>query len=277
MTFHVHEQQRAGIRPIGTFQPVDAKGCIVNICSADKITEPWSGLAKDVLSQCQDELGETLHSLQLRGSVPRGIAVEGVSDLDVLCITNGRLPETPTCIARMAHRVEALYPFCRGLDLRVWEHCDLARLPPRNPTRILLKAQGLCLWGPDLTTEWPPVPLEHAHIALSALPSALERMRMAIARRSPFDEPLMLARCRWLAKKVVRAGFELVAPLERAYTRDLYPCWQGFARHRQALAPSMEEVLLLAVNPTARSGPIIKVIELGEKVLLEASHEGIPP
>ena len=277
MSIDGHEERQAVIRPIGASQPVDAGGFIVNTCAADLIGEPWSRLVSHLLVQCLEELGPSLHSLQLRGSVPRGIAVEGISDLDVFCITNGRHPQASAWIDRMARRMEVLYPFCRGLDLRVWPLCDLVGLPSGHPARFLLKTQGLCIWGPDLTTEWPPVPLEHAHIALSALPSALERMRMAIARRSPFDEPLMLARCRWLAKKVVRAGFELVAPLERAYTRDLYPCWQGFARHRQALAPSMEEVLLLAVNPTARSGPIIKVIELGEKVLLEASHEGIPP
>ena len=119
-----------------------------------------------------------------------------------------------------------------------------------------------------------PTPLEHASIAMKALPAALERMRGAIAQNTPADEALMVARCRWLAKKVVRAGFELVAPLERAYTRDLYPCWQGFARHHRALTTPMEEVLLLAIRPTARTSSLRKILELGEQVLIEARRSG---
>lgn len=272
MSIDGHEDRRVVIRPIGTQQPVDAEGLIVNTCAAGLIREPWSRLVSDVLAQCLRELGISLHSLQLRGSVPRGTAVEGISDLDVLCITNGRLRQSSIWIDRMARRVEALYPFCRALDLRVWPLCDVVGLPSSHSARFLLKTQGLCIWGADLTADWPGVPLEQARIALKGLPVAMERMRMAIAQRSPADEALMVARCRWLAKKVVRAGFELVAPLERTYTRDLQPCWQGFARHHPELASSMEEVLVLAIKPTARAAPLIKMIELGEKVLLEARN-----
>jgi hypothetical protein len=276
MSIDGHEERPAVIQPIGRSQPVDSQGFIVNTCSADLIKEPWSRLVSDFLAQCQDELGASLHSLQLRGSVPRGLAVEGLSDLDVFCITDGRLPQASVWIDRMARRLQALHPFCRGLDLSVWPLCDLVGLPSGHPARFLLKTQGLCIWGPDATADWAPIPLEHASIAMRALPSALERMRGAIAQNTPADEALMVARCRWLAKKVIRAGFELVAPLERAYTRDLYPCWQGFARHHRALTTPMEEVLLLAIRPTARTRSLTKVLEVGERVLLEARKNGKP-
>ena len=276
MSIDGHEERPAVIQPIGRSQPVDSQGFIVNTCSADLIKAPWSRLVSDFLAQCQDELGASLHSLQLRGSVPRGLAVEGLSDIDVFCITHGRLPQPSVWIDRMAHRLQALHPFCRGLDLRVWPLCDLVGLPPGHPARFLLKTQGLCIWGPDATADWAPVPLEQARIAMRALPVALERMRGAIAQNTPADEALMVARCRWLAKKVVRAGFELVAPLERAYTRDLYPCWQGFARHHRSLTTPMEEVLLLAITPSARRSSLTKVLEVGELVLLEARKNGKP-
>lgn len=266
------EERQPVIRPIGASQPVDSGGFIVNTCAADLIREPWSRLVSHLQVQCLEELGPSLHSLQLRGSVPRGIAVEGVSDLDVFCITNGRHPQSSDWIDRMERSVEVMYPFCRGLDLRVWPLRDMVELPSGHPARFLLKTQGLCIWGPDVAADWPLVPIDHAQIALKALPVALERMRMAMARRSPADDALMVARCRWLAKKVVRAGFELVAPLERAYTRDLHPCWQGFARHHRALTTPMEEVLLLAIRPSARTSSLTKIIEVGEQVLLESRN-----
>lgn len=276
MSIDEQNERQPEIQSIGTSQPVDADGFIVNACAAALIREPWSRLVEDVLAQCRQEFGESLHSLQLRRSVPSGVAVEGISDLDVFCITNGRPPLASAWINRIARRVGTLYPFCRALDMRVWSLYDLASIPSNHPVRFLLKTQGLCIWGPDLTADWPRVPLEQARIALNALPGALERIRVVTARRSPADEALMVARCRWLAKKIVRAGFELVAPLERAYTRDLQPCWQGFARHHRELALSMEEVLLLAIRPTARTISMIKMIELGEQVLLEFRNNDEP-
>jgi hypothetical protein len=161
-----HEERPAVIQPIGRSQPVDSQGFIVNTCSADLIKAPWSRLVSDLLAQCQDELGDSLHSLQLRGSVPRGLAVEGLSDLDVFCITDGRLPQASVWIDRMARRLQALHPFCRGLDLRVWPLCDLVGLPSGHPARFLLKTQGLCIWGPDATADWAPVPLVSAGLKL---------------------------------------------------------------------------------------------------------------
>jgi hypothetical protein len=37
---------------------------------------------------------------------------------------------------------------------------------------------------------------------------------------------------------------------ERAYTRDLYYCWQGFSRHYPGRSPDMRRALELAVDPS---------------------------
>lgn len=266
---------QAPIRPIGRTQPVDAAGCIVNPCAAHLVTAPWRAVADDVLAACREALGPALHSLYLRGSVPRGLAIAGVSDLDAIGVVRGSVAGHVPWTRRLDARVRERHPCCRGVELRLWPLQGLTTLAPGHPARFLLKTQALCLWGPDVAAGWSPVPLEAAHIVLADLPQALARMRAALAPGPGTDAGLMRQRCRWLAKKVVRAGFELVALREQAYTRDLHPCWLAFARHHPAQAEAMREVLALAVEPTAETSRIAAAIALGDWVLAQARRSGL--
>lgn len=265
----------APIRPIGRAQPVDAAGCIVNPCAAHLVTAPWRAVADDVLAACGQTLGPALHSLYLRGSVPRGLAIAGVSDLDAIGIVRGSAAGHERWTQRLDAQVRERHPCCRGVELRLWPLQGLAALAPGHPARFLLKTQALCLWGPDVAAGWPPVPLEAARIVLGGLPQALARMRAALASDPGTDVELMRQRCRWLAKKVVRAGFELVALRERTYTRDLHPCWLGFARHHAAHSEAMRQVLALAIEPTAETSRIAAAVALGDWVLAQAERNGL--
>jgi hypothetical protein len=254
---------------IGRAQPVDAAGCIVNTCAAQAVTGPWRAAVDTLIAGCKEEFGTTLHSVHLRGSVPRGLAVDGLSDLDAIAVIEGTTTGTAAWRAALEQRVREAHPGCCGIDLRLWPLQHLAALPAGHPARFVLKTQGLCVWGPDLAQAWPPVPLSQARIALGALPQALARMRGALAQAQGADSALMRQRCRWLAKKIVRAGFELVAQNEQAYTRDLVPCWEAYARHHTEHAAAMRGVLALAVAPSAEPDRIRGAIALGAWVLAE--------
>ncbi len=267
----------AKILAIGHAQPVDAAGCIVNPCAPNLITAPWQPAVYELLTGCRQTLGPVLHSLYLRGSVPRGLAIDGVSDLDAIALVHGAPAGVENWVRSMDARVRAVHPGCRGVELRLWPLQGLARLTPQHPARFLLKTQALCLWGPDVAAPWPSVPLEDARIVLAALPSALARMRAALHRHSGAEVAQRRERCGWLAKKIVRAGFELVALEEQAYTRDLHPCWEAFSRHHPQQAGPMREVLALALEPTANVHRIASAIAQGEWVLTQAVHSGRLP
>ncbi len=263
----------ATILPIGRAQAVDAAGCIVNPCAPELIPPSWQAAVRELLESCRQALGPALHSLYLRGSVPRGLAIDGVSDLDAIGLVHGPPASAEDWIRLMDARVRATHPGCRGVELRLWPLQGLDRLPPQHPARFLLKTQALCLWGPDVAAAWAPVPLEEARIVLTALPRALAHMRVALHTGQQPDAELMRERCRWLAKKIVRAGFELVAVKEQAYTRDLHPCWQGFARHHTTQSAAMRKVLALAIEPTDNAERIAAAITMGEWVLTEAAPD----
>jgi hypothetical protein len=255
------------VRPIGRATPVDAQGMIVNPCHPDHIVAPWDDALVTALALIRSSLGAALHSVYLRGSIPRGTAIETVSDLDLVCVLEG-VPRPPprgwssTIDARLRQR----HPFCTGADVR---GVSIERLmePERSAAlRFLLKTQALCIEGPDLTAAWDAVPLAHARMALKALPASLAAIRAFMQDASHRGAGERRPRCRWIAKKIIRAAFERVAERERAYTRDLYPCWEAASRHDPHKAAHLYQALLLAIEPEDTPAALEHLLQLGDWV-----------
>ncbi len=266
------------VRPIGRAVPVDARGCVVNPCTREQIAEPWLGAVHTALALIRMALDTSLHSVYLRGSVPRGTAVANLSDLDLVCVLSSPPPsQSRSSFSTIDARIRQRHPFCTGADLRVVSRERLME-PGRSVTlRFLLKTQAVCIHGEDLTTQWEDVPLAQAKIALAALPASLAAVR-AFMHAHPDGETDQRARLyRWVAKKIVRAGFELVAERERAYTRDLYPCWEAWSRHRPDKAHDMYQTLLLALEPQTDPAAITKALQLGDWVVANASSRVTSP
>jgi Nucleotidyltransferase domain len=72
------------ILPIGDFLPLDAEGYLVNPCRRDVIAPPWSDAVTAIQSAYLHHHADRLHSIYVRGSVARGTAREGLSDIDTL-------------------------------------------------------------------------------------------------------------------------------------------------------------------------------------------------
>lgn len=108
------------ILPIGSVQPVDAAGCIVNPCADHLVTGPWRAAAQVLVACCREQLGAALHSVHLRGSVPRGLALDGISDLDAAAVVDGPATGAADWTTALEQRVLQAHPGCRGVDLRMW-------------------------------------------------------------------------------------------------------------------------------------------------------------
>jgi hypothetical protein len=262
------------ILPIGHAVPVCELGFIVNPCRNERVVSPWREAVNLLSTLCQTSLGASLQSLYLRGSVPRGTAVEYHSDLDAVCVTRSLPPLPPSLPAAIQARVREAHPFCTGVDLRIITH-DRLLSPGRSAAlQFLLKTQSLCIAGEAITENWPSFALQQARITLQGLRTSLAGTRASLTRQPGIGADERQQLCRWIAKKIVRAGFELVAERERAYTRDLYPCWTGFARHYPEMAEPMREVLTLAINPSPDPLRIEAALKVGDWLRIESRQRG---
>lgn len=226
------------IQKIGTILQTDNEGYLVNESSLEKITDPWREVVDIYAQKFQEELGENFHSLYIRGSIARGTAVEGVSDIDGIVLTNVE-PDKIDWLWRPPMRLGVLekYPFLKGVDFGQASVDSV--LNGENKVRaFLIKVLSVCVAGKDISSQLPLV----------------KPGRDAFVVRWKFDQKIqpdyhagseytLRHRTKHVGKQILRAGMELVMEREQAYSRDLYPCYAMFSKYYPEKEPAMRLAL----------------------------------
>jgi len=235
-----------GIREIGTLVPCDPEGYIVNTTSIDYLTAPWDAPVAQIVGKSRAYFGERLIALYLRGSLAYGTAIEGVSDLDMFAIVEGNLSEKDlNWGSQLNHEITAAFPCLTDTDV------DLVPLvkTENRAVRLVLKTQTVFLWGQDLTLSYPKYKVsywaaQHVYLLGHQIGEALTDLH---TNPSPTE---VRGTCSWICKRIIRAGFELVMEREQAFTRDLFPSFQVFAKYYPEQRDRMYAILKLAVFPS---------------------------
>ena len=112
------------ILPIGSVLGVDNEGYLVGQSGADKIVAPWDEPVAAIRDAAVEYLGDELHRVYVRGSVSRGAAIEGVSDIDsIIVVKNDPDIITKDWRANLESQIALQYPIVKGLD---FSYQDLA-------------------------------------------------------------------------------------------------------------------------------------------------------
>lgn len=232
------------VKPIGTVYQTDSRGNLISQSSRDNIqSELWPVLDR-VVEIYQEVLGSKLHSVYVRGTVSRGQAIPGISDIDTFAILKEHTsmdfdtdPWKPFYL-----ELQALAPGFNDIDFEVWSWEKLSK-PGR---RLLLKVQSAWLWGEDLTLTMSPVSIDRELV--SGLSMNIDQLISEASERIQIsDNPETWIK--WITKAILRTGCVLVMEREQAFTRDLYPCWELFAKYYSDQADQMYQALVWYLNP----------------------------
>ena len=215
---------------------------------------PWQDQlairCRGIRTGCPDVL-----SIAVRGSLARGTAVPGISDIDMVAI----FPDPPDAFKRFRDWPETEIHLVSLADLLV---------PKRPATAFALAFSGATLWGRDVVAELPAPQLDRRAVAhLKAVPRWL-----------PIWEPLFdddtndhLLICRRLMKRIVRSLFEAVMLDLGIYARDIHPCAETAAAAFPAQAQAIWQAARWVVAPTQNRAEIAALVaELAP--LLNAQH-----
>jgi hypothetical protein len=248
------------IEKLGGVAPLDSDGCIVNPARLDLIAEPWLSAVRDVTERCRAAFSADLHSVYIRGSVPRGLAVPGLSDLDAIAALRDFSPMPFESEVRTVEAaVQARFGFLRGVELAVIQR-GVVRAPIGNRAAIVLKTQAVCLFGPDLLREIPPLrPGPASFLEAPRLPSSIDYVLSKLRAHPSGDE--VRAYCVWIMKILVRAAFEFVQALEGGYTRDLYFCAEAYARHYPSRAGEIWQAVEWVLEPLTDPAQLRRFLE----------------
>lgn len=249
------------IREVGRFFDVDSDGYLINPASKEKIQEEWQPVVNDIIDAYKTEYGDALHSVYIRGSVSKGEAVFGISDVDTFAYVTSKKEEIKTdWMDSFEKEMVIKYPFAQGVELRVDPIEDAYN------DRILI-LQSACIYGTDLNTEIPKIKVGKE--TLGHVYSFSKNLAWFDKWMIKSQEPEKIKKsCTWLMKRFLRTGFELTMEHAGLYTRDLYPGYKVFAEYYPEKEAEMKEVLYLALNPTDDLG-IIKRIRDNLGVWLE--------
>ena len=151
-------------------------------------------------------LGKRLHSLYLYGSVARGQAQNGVSDLDIcMVVTHPVSTSKRHQLAEIASDIAFRYPIVCKIDFDIGELADVLNSENRYSWGYWLKHHCRCIYGEDLTLGFTAFkPSKAIAVAVNGdFAAVLEKYIAQLTQLTDRDEQKKIQRA--AARKLIRS------------------------------------------------------------------------
>ncbi|CAK2419453.1 Nucleotidyltransferase-like protein [Vibrio crassostreae] len=200
---------------------LDKDGFIENLYSPKNIALEFQGVVNAFIDSLLSELPEQIYGIYLYGSVPRGTAIVGRSDLDVsIVLTTPIGPKERRVFKHLSDTIPEAYPQVSKLDIDPGFLRDVLQPTEKYHWHFWLKHCCCCIWGKDLSTELPlyKPSIEIAQALNGDLPTFLEQMSLSFKTMADGDIAKVIG------KKLVRAAYYFVAEKDGSWYTDLSQC-----------------------------------------------------
>ncbi|MCA0988417.1 nucleotidyltransferase [Guptibacillus algicola] len=260
------------VKRIGDVCKVDADGVIVNTSSMNNVSANFQEAMFYIKRELLSSFREEIHSIYVRGSVPRGFGIEGVSDLDMILITRSKEEELrSTALNKIEQDLIERYPFVNGVEMSVFSLEDVLETSRFAMIPFMIKTHSICIYGDNVQKKLPHYradkALANAHI-YHLKPLLLQAKDELEGNEDPED---VKDCCVWIMKIIIRCGLALVIEREQTYTRDLYPAFELFRKHYPEKEVEMRRALHFAVNPPKEIEAILAFLDgFGDWMILKA-------
>jgi predicted nucleotidyltransferase len=220
---------------------LDAEGYIRPEADLANVQPEYRGLPDAAAGLLTAQFGARLHSAYLYGSIVRGNAVPGRSDVDALAVLLAAPDDEDRARAdRVERALVERFPvlFSAGVGLT---HLKEVRSPAqRYGLQVFLRELAVCVWGEDLR---PSLPRTRPSAALAAgfhddAHVVLARARQTLATST--DAEVVRRTCRMASRRMVQVAFAVVMAREGGWATVLeeqaaavgaaFPHWAEAAR-----------------------------------------------
>lgn len=262
------------VKNIGRFCMNDSKGYILNDARPEKVDSIYNDLIKTVVETYKYQLQSDLHSVYIRGSIPRGLGIPGVSDLDTLCVTNKELKEIDLDWSKKAEReINEDFVDINGVEMSFFHLDHICNTTRFSIIPFMIKTHSICVYGEDLRDQLPSFKADKslANEHIINLKNNIEQAKEDL--RGNEDKEDILDCCVWIMKIIIRAGLALVMEEEKQYTRDLYPSYEAFSRYYPEKKEKMLQAFEYAINPIENTDELISYLDDMGEWMIEASEE----
>lgn len=250
------------IKEIGSLCSLDDKGYIINESDSEKINHKFQQAIQRIKESCLYVLPREIHSIYIRGSLPRGSEIEGVSDVDVIIVTYSDPKNIDLdWVEETEQLIDQEFPFINGVELGFYPLSEVKETKYCSMIPFILKTYGICVYGDNLKSELPDYKPDSslANEHLIHLSSLIDKARNDLTGNDDIED--IKDCCAWIMRIIVRAGLALVIVQEQSYTRDLFPAFKLFSRHYPEKEQEMRKALWYAINPLSKSEEILKYLD----------------
>ncbi|MFE0458369.1 nucleotidyltransferase domain-containing protein [Kitasatospora sp. NPDC058965] len=235
--------------PDRTRPGLDADGAFLREGSTERVTAEFAPVVAGTVEAVRAVFGpDRLHSAYLYGSVPRGTAEPGRSDLDLLLA----LRQPPTTADRadldaLSAGLDARFPQVDGVGALLFDVERLLGEAERYDLGWFVACLCTPLLGPDLAERLPRYRPEDPLLARETNGDLAERLPGWRGRAAAGEDPRRLTRA--AARQIVRTGLTLVMGRWRGWTSDLVRSAEVFGSYYPSHADQM-----LTAAAAARAG-----------------------
>ncbi|MET7652574.1 nucleotidyltransferase domain-containing protein [Streptomyces sp. NPDC005486] len=233
------------------FRGLDSQGNIAREGSLARVAHAFRPVVAAASDRIPDLFGARLHSAYLYGSIPRGTARVGRSDLDLLVV----LREEPTDADWAACRAldEALdeeFPQIDGGGTLLVGHARVLSDLERHDLGWFLSCLCTPLLGEDLAERLPRYRPDSllARETNGDLALLLPRWRDRVSSADDSEEALRPL-VRFMSRRLVRTAFTLVMPRWNGWTSDLHEMAEAFGAYYRQRAEQLRSAAVRGYEP----------------------------
>ncbi|MGW0469624.1 nucleotidyltransferase [Streptomyces coeruleorubidus] len=242
---------------------LDAQGFIAREGSLARVPDAFRPVVAAAGERLADVFGTRLHSAYLYGSIPRGTARVGRSDLDLLLALREEPTDTDRAEARaLGAALDEEFEQLDGHGTLLFSRARLLSDLERYDLGWFVACLCTPLLGEDLAAHLPRYRPDSllARETNGDLALLLPRWRRRIAEAGGTEEarrPLV----RFMSRHLVRTGFTLVMPRWNGWTSDLREMAEAFARYYPRRAEQMRTAAVLGREPTGDAAVLVSYVD----------------
>ncbi|WP_326613299.1 nucleotidyltransferase [Streptomyces scopuliridis] len=236
-----------------TAQGLDDDGTIAREGALDRVTAAFTPVVDAARTRITETFDRArLHSAYIYGSIPRGTATPGVSDLDLQLALHHEPTEADHADAEaIKAALDHAFPQINGVGILLTSTRVLLSDLERHDAGFFVACLCTPLLGPDLAERLPryrPTTLL-ARETNGDLALALQRWRPRAAEAATDADRRTLSRV--VARRIVRTGFTLIMPRWYGWTSDLNESAELFGRYYPERADQMRIAAATGRTPSA--------------------------
>lgn len=250
---------------------LDNQGFIVNPTDKSLVQAEYQPLIDEVLFRLQKLLKHHIHSVYLYGSVARGEAIPGLSDLDINVVLNE--PETIRLryqLNQLGYQLTKDYPHLSKIDIEAVDLHDVLQEKQRYHWQFWLKHCCVCIWGENISLQFPRLKpsLSLACGLNQGFPSKIDYYLREISSEN------VVLKSKEVGKLFIRVAYALICEKDQSWFYSINKCAQSLKKHWPEYSISVQKALQF-IEVENESVEEINKFVLNELTLLTKEFQAI--